>query len=528
MDQLSNEIVQSDAPGLSHTVDLRVQLGDRLEKLHGLASYLASNGKLGLLSQNALRRLCADAELVAAAIDVWDYQNNALALNLGREATGDPLGSAIRAIIESLPDAGWEGDVIRFFFRQRLRHLDDVLARLPSSIDQTGSQEKKSAWVLRVNQIFLVSLTRISDRCEAAKVLESLPSISSPKAAFQAAHRYRAEAAHLYHLDPAHISLEAWTCASRNIQSLRQQFQHTIDVLHEYGRHRDTAMEDEESAAGGAEETTLRGQLCDLASCLLDAFAERVAYLNVARASNSSLEKEARLLEDDFRAARLHVILSLVDIGRSERAFSLAEKHKDFAVLTQLCCAMQGNNRAVRTRSYLDKYQDAFAFALYDYYVQQGWLTKLLEEEEDYHGLLGDFLRSRGEYNRIAWLHDIHLKQWDVASARLREEAVAEKEQVTSKKLMLSLHKLCHVAQLQESDIASELEQTRIESIDDQLDLVNVHQSICRELQESVTEGESSDIDETLRQTTEMLGSISPALQTVRNEHVVSREMCRC
>jgi nuclear pore complex protein Nup133 len=335
---------------------------------------------------------------------------------------------------------------------------------------------------------------------------------------FQAADRYRSETSSLYHLDFDHISFDAWTCQMSNIKLLQRQFQMSLDVLQDrkvssldqMGAREDRADEN------ASQQQMLRGQLCDLAKCILDLYEERVAFLQVAGGTNPALEKEGLLLQEDFRSARSNVILSLVDVNRADRAFVLAEKHKDFHVLTLLCSSLKGNARVIRIRSYLDKYQHAFAFELYEHYIQTGAIAKLLDEEEDYHPLLSEFLQSNEGYNRIAWLHEINLKQWGQASQRLQEEANSEARRIQDKKLMLSLCKLSYVAQLREQDVASIVEQERIEVVDDQLDIINVHQKIREELRGNTAQRLQVDFEDALEASTEILGETSPAFKEVR------------
>lgn len=302
-----------------------------------------------------------------------------------------------------------------------------------------------------------------------------------------------------------------------NIKSLQQQFQKTLDILQD---RKMTPMDqigrqDNRAEDRASQQQTLRGQLCDLAKCILDLFEERGAYLQVAGGSNPNLEKEGQVLQEDFQAARSHVILSLVDVNRSDRAFVLAEKHKDFRILTLLCSSLQGSAQSVRIRSYLDKYQYAFASELYEHYIQTGAIGKLLDEEEDYHGLLSDFLMSNAEYNRIAWLHDVNLKQWSQTSKRLQQEADKEVKRIQDKKLMLSLCKLSYVARLGERDIASVTEQEQIEVMDDQLDIINVHQKMREELKGNTASRIQYDFEEKVEASTEILSETSPAFKAV-------------
>lgn len=52
-EHLSDDILQSTLPSLNTALDMRIQLATRLEKLHSLAVFLASNGRLGMVSGSA-------------------------------------------------------------------------------------------------------------------------------------------------------------------------------------------------------------------------------------------------------------------------------------------------------------------------------------------------------------------------------------------------------------------------------------------------------------------------------------------
>lgn len=154
--QLSEQIVLSQSPGLTNSVDLRLQSTDRLEKLHRLAFFIATNGKLRLFSQNALRKLSADAELIAAAVDIWEYYNVSLSTDTRKGRTSDSLAEAISTVLSGHLDAQWQGDLVRLFFRQELPLLNEVIANL-----QIDASEKHGisqiTKLIRVNQVILVS-----------------------------------------------------------------------------------------------------------------------------------------------------------------------------------------------------------------------------------------------------------------------------------------------------------------------------------------------------------------------------------
>jgi nuclear pore complex protein Nup133 len=60
-----------------------------------------------------------------------------------------------------------------------------------------------------------------------------------------------------------------------------------------------------------------------------------------------------------------------VPIGRSKQALELAEHHRDFRALVELC-----NNKAVgdysRIQYYIERFKEDFAFELYRWYIEKG------------------------------------------------------------------------------------------------------------------------------------------------------------
>lgn len=56
-------------------LDLRTQIGDRINRLKSLIDFIGRNGLLGKLSQSSRRKISWDMEKLRASADLWTYQN---------------------------------------------------------------------------------------------------------------------------------------------------------------------------------------------------------------------------------------------------------------------------------------------------------------------------------------------------------------------------------------------------------------------------------------------------------------------
>lgn len=476
-EQLSDDIVRSESPSLINTLDTKLQLANRLERLHSLAAFLSLNGMMGLMTQNSLRRLCADAQLIASAIDLWNYVDELLSAPVRLRSVGNPFADAVKDICR---DADDDDDILRHFFRFELRELNAVLNRVHELAQQSASQgiSRLSATVCETNRILLTT--------------------------YQAASRYQNETANLYGLQLSSIAFEAWTCTGNNVKILRDSLTGTVSLIKDRTRLLGNTIDQEirelslETLTSEEYErhlqSTLKGQLYELASHTLDAYNERLSYLRLAGSSHPSLEREYANLQEEYNAERRDFLLPLKSIGRGDRAFNLAEQHQDFETLTELCCSLPKEQRSARIRFYLNKYGQSFAGALYTFYAQNGEMQTLLAQDENFSSLLREFLDANLSLNRIAWLHDFAVADFTSAKRRLANEANNEKESVSSKRLILSLAKLSQASHLVEGQIASQSEQSAIEQFDDQIDLVNIHDRIQNNLRKKANEIEGEEV----------------------------------
>lgn len=209
-----------------------------------------------------------------------------------------------------------------------------------------------------------------------------------------------------------------------------------------------------------------------------------------------------------------------VSIGKVLPAYELAERHRDFRALVELCNDSR-HGSASRLQYFMNRYAEDFAFPLYQFYIEKGtWIRSrnagvhvltlnlfaaqyrtLLEQDEVYRPLLTSFLDSTNNPGKctachqatwhahdlfadIAWLNDIAIGRFANAADCLVGEAIKEQKLASKKvrlrheyndrscqltpplsplQLMLSLGKLTQVAQADKETIDTEPVQRALE-----------------------------------------------------------------
>ncbi|GAC97422.1 subunit of the Nup84p subcomplex of the nuclear pore complex [Pseudozyma hubeiensis SY62] len=476
----SNPISQSVPP----SVDLRTALKDRLGKLRFLVKFVAVCGHLEKLPQTTKRQLRADAELAAALSELWVYQNEFYtSAHSHGSATQSPLAKAIETVMAEQGLGTGGDDLVRKFFRHHADLTTKVLARLLSQTKGVSAQplRSRSTEVLELNRIVL--------------------------SAFRAALRYRKESVGLYGIVESQggagasaaapmAGFEAWTAQSVSVQLLESLYSLTVNLIpdrtRELGSSIDAASTEfssavsEESKREHRAQTELKAQLCSLAEIALACYTERIQYLQASAAAAAdigALERELSVFSTTYRTARPLFIRPLVSIHRSDRAFTLAEQYSDFRTLVEL--SQEPNLQSdARTETYLERYQQAFAYELYNWYIEHHQQRKLLTQKPEYNQLVLSYLEQPGK-ERLAWLHDLALKRFDAASSKL--EALGLKEgNLAQRKLMLSLGKLGYLSTLGLEQLSTVGVQKQVEFFDDQLDLIAVQDSLAALWENSV------------------------------------------
>ena len=447
VENISRALVRGELAAMRASVDLRTALAQRVACCVRLIALVGENGYLMRLARTLRLQLRSDAELLAGAGDLWRFFDDSV-------QSGTHAAHLLPAAIHTaLGPQRTPHDTERFFFEHELAQMPALLAALLAAV-QPRTDDARAV-------------------VEATRLVLALR--------FGAA-RFRTEYGEAYALDatPA-VAYEPWYAHASSIELLETLFRATLHTL--------------QRGAKGVKVAELRTQLCALAEFTMDTYDARLVFLTAAGAdgdgSGPALD-ETRAAYDHARPALLHPLL---DAGRADKAFALAEQHHDFKTLTALCFAAApedaaGGKRAkhthpaaaahepaeVRVESYLDRYGMPFAEELYQYYIQHGAFRKLFEPQPEHAELVLAFLESHPQYRRMAWVHDVLLGRFDRASATLRVCAREERDDFRAKQSMLSLGKLAHLATLPDLDtaLAAPQEQAALEAFDDALDLVHV------------------------------------------------------
>lgn len=270
--------------------------------------------------------------------------------------------------------------------------------------------------------------------------------------------RYRGENTRLYNLPLIpQVEFEPWYASSVCIELLERLFDMALE------HHNDEAVDSER-----------RSHLC--------ALAELILYSYDARMASMLTDKERTEVADSFVRARTHLLHSLQSAGCGDKAYELAERHRDFRNLVQLCMKERGvHDKAspvdVRIEHYLDTMGLDFADELYLYYIQQREFRRLFEPRAEHADLVSAFFEKHERYMKVAWLHGVNVDQFARASLSLRRSADVE-ENVVDKQAMLSLSKLMYLGSLMSPSLDDERLQRLLEGWDDCLDQVMVQRRI--------------------------------------------------
>ncbi|GAA5843798.1 hypothetical protein JCM9279_000149 [Rhodotorula babjevae] len=452
---VSANILASSSSNMPLILDLRAQLADRVHRTKALIEYINANGILSKLPQSARKQLSWDAERLQAAVALWAHVNARIG------ASGHSiLADAILTFMDEVGE-GFGEDPLRLFFRTKVgavgKVLEEVAKQAKGGVDSSVGAEEKSEKLFEANQVIL--------------------------AAFKAVSRHRADTAQHYGLTSSAEPTEPWSSRPVLLEALQWHFDATDALLRE--RVRELGSQQRKGVAKG-EPDELRNQMAGVAEFTFSAFEERLRHLKTI--NGDAATPESRLVAERYYSLRPRFINTLVAVGKVGAAFELGERHGDYKSLVRLSNDAAHGSPA-RISAYLDRYGKDFAFPLYSFYLEHGKLRTLLEPEEAHRDLLTEFLDST-DNDGLAWINDIAIGRLEHATDVLF--TVAEKEQnVAQKKIMLSLSKLAQVAQVDTQSIEEVHVQQTLETLDDNLDLVNTQDGLLA-LFESLLSGQET------------------------------------
>lgn len=195
--------------------------------------------------------------------------------------------------------------------------------------------------------------------------------------------KLRQQQSEIYGLDTSTRGFESWMAKSAMLNVLETTYDRTKKLLRDRTRELGSSIDDNPADYQNApatkatqkllgrqsEQEELRQQLCSIAELTIESYEDRIEYLK----ASSKTEKELAVLLEKFNGTlRPSLIHPLVAIDKADFAFDLAERHRAFRILTELCTGDVGSME--RIKYYLDTYQEAFGFELYKWYVENGVL----------------------------------------------------------------------------------------------------------------------------------------------------------
>jgi hypothetical protein len=410
---LADDVVNSKTTHIANVVNLKMQLGEKSNRLRGLAHFLESNDALKKLENGTRWTLYRDAQKVAAAQAVWTYQDEVVgSQDWNMKQHLHLCSQAISALFDSekIPRPTEPVKVMRQFFSfytDRIESLLPFILRPLSRSSAAGSNKREQASLLKeANQLVLLMLEAAWD-CHSEAFSPTLP-----------------------------CCLEPWTASQDVLNVLKTLFEST----NEHVAHNSASP--------------LREQLGRLGSALLKCYQERIDYLqnSVDTIATSAQLQPLQALNDMHIDQRPKILTQLVRHGHKDKAYELAETYQDFDKLAELVLDNQDPQvRDEEIRKHLSTFGTDFGTVVFEKYVGSGDFKTLLSQDDGYNQALSDFFQTR-QLPAYAWLHHIRVKDFKAASKDL--VAFANQESNAGEKATaLALAKLTAVAAQQDATL---------------------------------------------------------------------------
>ncbi|KAJ7046830.1 hypothetical protein C8F04DRAFT_1227029 [Mycena alexandri] len=438
-EQLSRAVLLSDPEVVRSNPDLSAQLTSRKERLSWLIHFINDNAVLGKMSQRSRQQLATDSEKLYAGYQLWLQHNEVL-------ASESVLNEAIESYMESIEEGHYE-DIVRAFFRLRVGDMGLLLAQVTDVTAKLAQNSGRDLVELlpEANRVILTVLTSALEYRE---------------------YNLRVYGILLPMIDP-------WTSSPAVIDVVLGLFESTTKVL------------DSSTRAGVVLEQNsyAHSQLPELATVFFACIQERLDWLSSPTAAETpGIEQDRNELRQKFDFLRPEILETLRKHGHATTAFSLAEKYRDFSSLAALChqdevYPSHKNPNALRIQTYIDRFKEDFTTELYRWYVQHGEL-RVMFSQDDVHSIYMDKFFASHPDSSISWIHDLGQRRYEAAAEALLAES-DDATQLSTKHLMLSIGKLAHLAQVQET--TEIVDDHVLDHFHNDLDFVSVHQRLLDE-----------------------------------------------
>ncbi|KAF9904795.1 hypothetical protein EC991_002299 [Linnemannia zychae] len=415
---VSREILNSHALLLGTGRDVTRGLSVRYQRIKNIIDCIQDADMASRLLVDTRFHLCWSAEKLAAANEVWNQYQQRRQDVRDDKALKDNLDHIMRdAASKALHRIGAHSteDPLATFMKYHINELGALLSSLQASVAKAQVSEAHRAILVRdINKILIASL--------------------------RSAWNFRKMNVGKYALRNS-SSVEPWTGTENIIKALKAQFESTHALCRPDPDQDSGAMDIDNSNSDPLTplENELKEQLCDLADFSLQAHSEHLQYLEGLPTSTENNDRISTSVAA-YDEAKPTVLRPLGDLKITQRAIQLAQKYRDFGTLVHLSVLDED-----AISSYITKYQQDFANALFQFYIQSENYAKLMEHGESHSDLFTVFIDSHN-CSGIGWLHDIKIKRFGDGSRRLQACAASETH-LDRRMTMSSLSKLMLLAE---------------------------------------------------------------------------------
>lgn len=162
-----------------------------------------------------------------------------------------------------------------------------------------------------------------------------------------------------------------------------------------------------------------------------------------------SLAKDFELPDEAMALAEKHEILptlaSILTYEIHDRAGLAQRPNIDSKELAEHIARLEILNESVERC--FSKFGMSWATAFYELQIQVGFTKNVLDNYQSEHPYLTEFLRSRPEYAKLTWIHEVTRgKNFNLAAETLLDLGLKREQDLWSKKIELSMGKLSRLA----------------------------------------------------------------------------------
>ena len=453
--ELSLEILKSQTPYIPAVpASIAENLRKRSSALRVLAEHLK---EIGVDLDRVTRwKLLWNAERMEAATVVWKSYD----AGLRRKPEGQKRGLLTDIVefihenykSEPVAEAG-ELDRVRHWFINDIWNLETAVPWAYQVIRETfGAGHKDHGFVMQMlaeaDELVMGALEGAFDFRSANLVL------------------YGLQAEQLEHgiLKQGYDGLpEFWTSTLHIVNNLRKQTELSGVLLKEYWGKPPKPNIDPGVV------NQIRAELPSVVDIAIRSSTERIRWDSAQNTPELQIEAEnlkklQAIAEDD----RIQMLAGELELA--EQAIALAEKHEIMPTLASVLmleiyvCGQRMGTPGIdgqEFRQWAQRSQDLhdqisalfakfgidWATALYENFIESGYMNNLLNLYQDQREFLTSFLRSKPEYAKIAWLQEVtREKNFDQAAKTLLDLGLKREQDLWSKKIELSVGKMAQLA----------------------------------------------------------------------------------